>query len=58
MKQSLKVKYEERLRVLKAEFEGKFRRNEQTWRHRIDGYRQIVTREQTRGQELEGIIEK
>ncbi len=41
---------------MKTEFEGKFRKNEQTWRQRMDCYKQIVVKEQGKVQELEDII--
>jgi hypothetical protein len=50
------VKYEQRLKLLKTEFEGKFKKNEQTWRQRMDCYKQIVVKEQAKVHELEDII--
>lgn len=44
------------MKLLKTEFEGKFRKNEQTWRQRMDCYKQIVVKEQGKVQELEDII--
>jgi uncharacterized membrane protein YkoI len=36
MKAGFKTKYEARLKALKTEFEDKFRKNEQTWRSRLE----------------------
>lgn len=36
IKQALKVKYESRLKEMKQSFENKFKKNELTWKNRLD----------------------
>ena len=42
MKSAYKAKYEARLKSMKGEFEGKFRKNELTWKQRLDCHKQAL----------------
>ena len=52
----MKVKYEGRLAVMKKEFEQKFKKNEVTWKKRMDYHKQVLTKEQMKINEMDSII--
>lgn len=45
MKKALKIKYEARLTSMKQEFESKFRKNDLTWKKRLDCHKQALIKE-------------
>jgi hypothetical protein len=55
-KETYKAKYEARLKGLKSEFEAKFKKNDQTWRQRLEHHKQALYREQVKCREYETII--
>lgn len=56
MKSAFKAKYEARLKAMKTEFETKFKKNEMTWRSRLDFHKQALTKEQMKNREYEQVI--
>ena len=56
LKQAFKAKYEARLKVIKTEFEAKFKKNDQLWRQRMDCHKMALQREQAKAREYEEII--
>jgi hypothetical protein len=58
VKKALKVKYEARLKDMKKEFEAKFKRNEQTWKSRLDFHKQALGKEQMKANEYESVIQE
>ena len=58
IKQAFKAKYEARLKQLKTEFETKFKKNEQTWRQRMDCHKQALAKEQGKNREFAEVIEE
>eukprot|EP00347_Sterkiella_histriomuscorum_P012817 403367114 len=58
IKQALKVKYEARLKEMKSQFEQKFKRNEITWKNRLECHKQSLQKEQMKNLELQAVIEE
>ena len=56
LKQVFKTKYEARLSALKSELESKFKKNDLTWKSRLDCHRQALMREQAKNREYEEMI--
>lgn len=56
MKSAFKAKYEARLKTMKLEFESKFKKNEVTWRSRLDCHKQSLLKEQAKNKEYEDVI--
>lgn len=58
IKNALKIKYDTRLKEMKNQFEMKFKKNDFTWRNRLQLNRQHLQKEQLRVKELEGLLEE
>lgn len=51
IKQAMKTKYEQRLKDLKLEFTSKFKKNEQTWKQRLEYHKTMIQKEHNRAEE-------
>lgn len=54
----MKTKYETRLKELKKEFEVKFKKNDATWRNRLEFHKQAFAKEQQKTSEYEKLLQE
>lgn len=58
IKSAYKAKYEARLKCLKEQFESKFKKNEHTWRSRLEFHKQALSKELLKNKEYEEVIKE